>query len=294
MLRLGAGVRAVKACGPPRPTARWATGLRRGVRPPLRDPHQARLGKLEAAEEPHHLGVGAVSLLDRHVPADLVPGLRHLVDDVRGDLGHGQVAAGRARADEPGDDAVRVVGVRDQMQDRHQHDRHRLGEVERLRGPVEDRAGVAQVGVQVVGGTLRSAGEQRAGVRQHDGVVVHVDHPAAGGHGLRDLVGVGRRGDAGPDVEELPDPGLRGQIADRALHEGTVGEHRVDQVRIGLQRRVAGRPVHRVVVLAAEPVVIDPGDVRHAGVKGRMVAVRGMLQFWLVGRGSSGGHRVLS
>ena len=236
--------------------------------------------------------MGAVGLLDRHVPADLVPGLRHLVAvDVRGDLGQGQEAAGRARADELGDDAVGVVGVRDQVQDRHQHDRHRLGEVERLRRPVQDRAGVAQVGVEVVGGAFRGAGEQRAGVRQHDGVVVHVDHPALGGDGLGDLVAVGRGRDAGPDVEELPDPRLGGQVADRAGHEGTVGAHRVDQVRIGLQRRVAGRPVHRVVVLAAEPVIVDPGDVRHAGVKGRVVAVRWILR--VIGRGSSGGHGAL-
>jgi hypothetical protein len=39
-----------------------------------------------------------------------------------------------------------------------------------LRGPVEDRVGVAQVGVDVLGGTCLVAGEQRAGVGEDDRV----------------------------------------------------------------------------------------------------------------------------
>src|SRR5262249_31010045 len=40
-----------------------------------------------------------------------------------------------------------------------------------------------------------------------------------------------------------------------------------DQVRIGLESLVAGFPVDLVVVLAAQPVVVHPGHVGHAGVQ---------------------------
>src|SRR5262249_43294468 len=149
----------------------------------------------------------------------------------------------------------------------------------------QDPPGVAQVGVDVVGVPLLAADQQCAGVGQDHRVVVHVDHVAAGRDVLRDLVGVVRGRDAGADVEELADPRLPGQVTHRAGQEGAVGADRVNDVRIGLDRLLTGRPVGGEIVLAAQPVVIDAGDVRHAGVevqghfagalRGAVTAIRG-------------------
>jgi Domain of unknown function (DUF5753) len=53
------------------------------------------------------------------------------------------------------------------VQDRDQRDRHRLGEVQQAVRLAEDGAGVAEVGVDVLGGPGLVAVEQRAGVREH-------------------------------------------------------------------------------------------------------------------------------
>lgn len=64
----------------------------------------------------------------------------------------------------------------DRVQDRDQHDRHRAREVERPRRLLQDRVGIAQVGVQVVDEGVVVAGQQGPRVDQHDRVVVHVDN----------------------------------------------------------------------------------------------------------------------
>jgi hypothetical protein len=81
-----------------------------------------------------------------------------------------------------------------------------------------DPVGLVQVGIDVVGGALRGAGEQ--GVGQHDGVVVDVDDAALRRNRLGDFVGVVGGGQAGADVEELADPGLADEMADGAAQEG--------------------------------------------------------------------------
>src|SRR5205823_14745369 len=86
-------------------------------------------------------------------------------------------------------------------------------------------------------------------------------------HLLGDLVRVVGRRQAGADVEELPDPGLAGQVAhgpgeEPALQPGDVGD-----AREHLQDRVADLAVGREVVLAAQQVVPHPGRVRGAGVE---------------------------
>src|SRR6185437_5457273 len=150
-----------------------------------------------------------------------------------------------------------------------QRDRYRAGEVEQLAGLRQDLAGVAQVGVDVVGGACLVADEQRAGVREHDRVVVHVDDAAFRRDGLGDLVEVARRGDAGADVEELPDPGFPGQVADRTPEERPVRPRGEGHLRPELERLLGGFPVGGVVVLAAEQVVVHPGLVRHGDVERR-------------------------
>ena len=79
-------------------------------------------------------------------------------------------------------------------------------------------------------------------------------------------MGVVGGGQPGADVQELADPGLAGQVADGVGQEppaaaGDVGDAGEDSSEL-----VAGGPVNRVVVLAAEPVVPDPGRVGDAGV----------------------------
>jgi hypothetical protein len=61
--------------------------------------------------------------------------------------------------------------------DAHQHERDGLREVEQAHGGLQDGLRVPDVRVEVVGRTLGAAGQQGTGVRQHKGIVVHVDDP---------------------------------------------------------------------------------------------------------------------
>jgi len=74
-------------------------------------------------------------------------------------------------------------------------------------------------------------------------------------------VRVAHRGQSGADVDDLLDAGLTDQVADHPAEEGPVPLHRPPDVRQLRDHRLADRAVDRVVVLAAEQVVIDP---RHA------------------------------
>jgi hypothetical protein len=75
---------------------------------------------------------------------------------------HRQVAPGAHAAQEPFDDRLRLLVVGDVAQDPHQHDRDRLGEIQRPGRLLQDRVGVAQVGVEVGGSALGGAGDTRA------------------------------------------------------------------------------------------------------------------------------------
>jgi hypothetical protein len=111
------------------------------------------------------------------------------------------------------------------VQDAEQQDGDRLGEIERVGRLAQDRLGLAQVGVEVGERPLGRAAQQQVGVGQHDWVVVDVDRPGVGreplGHGVDVVVG----GDAGADVEELPDANLAGEIPHRPLEEPPVRLH---------------------------------------------------------------------
>ena len=74
----------------------------------------------------------------------------------------GEVAAGRHRVHHLGHDRVRIVGVRYRVQYRDQRDRYRLGEVKQLACVVQDGAGVAKVGVDVLRGARGGAAFIRA------------------------------------------------------------------------------------------------------------------------------------
>ena len=124
-----------------------------------------------------------------------------------------------------------------------QQQRDRPGEVERPGRPRAGSPRVAQVGLEVGGRALGGAGQQGAGVGEDQRVVVHVDDRAIPGRFLGDLVGVVGGRQAGADVEELPDPDLRGQVPhgaqERPLARAAVRCARIDR-RSG--RRTPGRP----------------------------------------------------
>src|ERR1035441_66415 len=91
------------------------------------------------------------------------------------------------------------------MQDCEQQYSDRLAEVQRPGGRAEKVAGVTQVRVKVVTGALGAAGEQGASVREHHGVVVHVDDAGPRIGLLGDLVRAAGYRDAGANVQELVD-----------------------------------------------------------------------------------------
>ena len=120
-------------------------------------------------------------------------------------------------------------------------------------------------------------------MHQHERVVVHVHDAAVRGDLLGDLVGVGGGGEARSQVQELPDAGLADQMGHRASEELAVGACRGDDVGDEGLDLVAQPPVGVVVVLAAQPVVPDPGGVRHGDVELRLLAC-------LLGGGGVAGH----
>src|SRR5450756_706073 len=109
------------------------------------------------------------------------------------------------------------------------------------------------------------------GVRHHDGIVVDVHHAAGRRHGSGDLVHVPHGGQAGADVEELPDPQVAGQVADGAPEEEPVLENGAahDVLAEHVERPARRRPVGREVVFPAEHVVIHSRDVRYLRLKRR-------------------------
>jgi hypothetical protein len=84
-------------------------------------------------------------------------------------------------------------------------------------------------------------------------------------------VSVVRGRDAGADVQELPDARLAGQVTHRAGEELPVGPGPRGHARIGCGGLLGGLPVSGVVVLAAQPVVINPGLVSDARVEGGVI-----------------------
>ena len=75
------------------------------------------------------------------------------------------------------------------------------------------------------------------------------------GVGYRDVA-------AGRERSQQLDAGLTDQVADHPAKEGPVPLHRPPDVRQLRDHRRADRAVDRVVVLAAEQIVIDPRDAR--------------------------------
>jgi hypothetical protein len=118
--------------------------------------------------------------------------------------------------------AVGIVGVGDHVQDHQHHQGDRLTEVKRTGRGVKDALWPPQVGMEVGDWPLGSSGEQGPRVREHNGIVIHVDNAGLRSDVLRDLVGVTGRRYARADVEELPDAALADQETHGPGQEGPV------------------------------------------------------------------------
>nr|WP_255276805.1 hypothetical protein [Actinomadura madurae] len=200
-------------------------------------------------------------------------------------------AAGRQRVPVAGDQGAGVVLVGHEMQDRHQQQRDRLGEVDQVAdgGVAEDvvRAPKVRRHEPDVAGPR----EKGAAVRAHDGVVVDVHDPGVRAGERRRLVHVLPGRQPRPEVEELADPG-RGGVPHRPAEEGPVQPDAPDDPPRGdLHDALGGLPVGGEVVLAAEPVVVHPGHVGGAGVECRGDPVRGVGHRVMIGHRPSRGNR---
>ncbi len=235
--------------------------------PPLRQRHQAGRQQLPVAEPGADLVVLAPAAAAEPVGqqflaldgggaefGQVVPG--------QAEAGDREVAAGRHRVAELGRDPVRVVVVLDVVQHREQQQADRPVEVDqpRDRGVGQDVGRIADVGVDDVG--VHGVAEQRLAVRVDDRVVVDVDDVHARVDLVRDLADVARRGQPGPDVDQLGDAHLADQVAHHPAQERAIvlgGQRRLGRE---LHRPARELPVGREVVLAADEVVVHPGDVR--------------------------------
>src|SRR2546430_11157110 len=68
---------------------------------------------------------------------------------------------------------------------------------------------------------------------------------------------------AGADVQELADALFGGQVPDGPGEKGPAGAGRADQFRDERENPVADLPVNGVMILAAQPVIPDPGRMRN-------------------------------
>src|ERR1700722_18952854 len=89
---------------------------------------------------------------------------------------------------------------------------------------------------------------------------------AFGSRPLRDLVGIVRRRQPGPDVEELANSRLASQVTNGAGQKAPRRARHHGDTREDFLVLIASFAVDRVIVLAAQPVVPDPGRMRDGGV----------------------------
>ncbi|SNQ49285.1 hypothetical protein FRACA_3160004 [Frankia canadensis] len=244
--------------------------------PPAVGGLDAGVDELQAVEEPGDLLPAAQLHRDAPVPVGLrrLPVRRRV--EVGGRMGEGEVAAGGQGVEQGADDAERVLVVGEEVQDRDDRQGDRLGQVERVAqlGRGEDRLDVVQVRVEVGGAAAGAARQQGAGVSEDDRIVVGVDDAGFRGDGLGDLMQVLRGGDTGPDVEELADPRLLGQVAHRAVHERPVLPRGDPQVREAREGPLGGLAVGGEVLLATQQVVVHAGGVGPIDVQAHRLALR--------------------
>jgi hypothetical protein len=106
-------------------------------------------------------------------------------------------------------------------------------------------------------------------------VVVGVRDLGVRVHRLRDLVDMAADRQAGADIEELADARLAGQVPDGPGQEVPVIPRCSRRAGQGRRERLRGFPVHRVVVLPAEVVVVNPAS---SSRRPRLIAVSGLVK----------------
>src|SRR3984893_3066295 len=122
------------------------------------------------------------------------------------------------------------------------------------------------------------AGEKRRVVGGHDGVIGDVNHPGGRVGPARHLVDARRGREARPQVDELTDPGV-GQHAHGADRERAVLPGQATLIRRNGENMIGRGPVHRVVVLPAQQVVVDPRGAGYRRVDARrLVGMSGHAQ----------------
>src|SRR5215813_11095555 len=108
---------------------------------------------------------------------------------------------------------------------------------------------------------------------EHHRVVIHVDNPRLGRYRLGDLMSVVGRRNASPDIQELAYTCFLCQETHRPRQERPVSTRGQHDIREGLDRLLARGAVSGEIVLPTQPVVIYPGDMRHACVERRLLAI---------------------
>jgi hypothetical protein len=158
-----------------------------------------------------------------------------------------------------------VIGQ--EVHDRHQKQAHRLAEIDQLTDfrVLQDRFGFPQVGQNDSGGA--AAGQQGAGMRMHDGVVVHVDDTGPGRDLVGDLMHVASGRDSRADIDELPYPRLTRQEPHYSLEKRPVRPGCVPQFRCSAQHSADRFPVGGIVVLTTQVCVVHPGRVWPARIE---------------------------
>ena len=120
-------------------------------------------------------------------------------------------------------------------------------------------------------------------MRDGDRVNVDIDHLGTRAALLRDLVHVPLGRDAGPDIQELADAGLREEPHCPA-EKVAVGPGDGPDAGVGRGQRPADVLVGQEIVAAAQQVVINPGAVRPLDVDLRRNPA------WLATHHASGPH----
>jgi hypothetical protein len=168
----------------------------RGVGAPAVADGGARIEQLQAVEEAGDVLLGA----ELHRGAgrgvdvgDLLPGGRVEVGRA---VAQRQGAARGQGVQQAAHDAVRILGVGDEVHQGVEGGRDRAAQVQDLGqfGCGQERLGVVDVRLHVRRTALCRAAHQALGVLQDQGVVVGVDHAGVGDHGLGHLVQVGLGG----------------------------------------------------------------------------------------------------
>ena len=131
-------------------------------------------------------------------------------------------------------------------------------------GMRQHRGWIGQIGGG--GGDPGLAGEQGPQMGNHDGIEVDVGDPRVRVHRPGRFIERRPGRQPGPEVDELGDTGL-GRPGHRLDSECPVVAHHRRDSRVDLAHLLRELPVGGEIVFPAQPVVIDPGDIRAGRVK---------------------------